>query len=114
MQEVYKVGGYHLDDSFLLQKGPLILTQHGTWQPIVVSFKKGENKFSDQCNSQIKFARLADRLPAFAHTYLFEAEERNMARLLSTGPFRRQDLNHRFWLYQRLPGSYQLSNILHF
>lgn len=47
----------------------LILSASGAWQPIVVSFKKGENKFSDQWNSQIKFARLADRLPAFAHTY---------------------------------------------
>lgn len=47
----------------------LIRTNEGLWQPIVVSFKKGENKFSDQWNSQIKFARLADRLPCFAHTY---------------------------------------------
>lgn len=47
----------------------LIQTENGFWQPIVVSFKKGENKFSDQWNSQIKFARLADRLPCFAHTY---------------------------------------------
>lgn len=47
----------------------LILTGAGTWQPIAVSFKKGEAKFSDQWNSHIKFARLADRLPCFAHTY---------------------------------------------
>lgn len=47
----------------------LIQSGSGFWQPIVVSFKKGENKFSDQWNSQIKFARLADRLPCFAHTY---------------------------------------------
>ena len=47
----------------------LIQTNEGLWQPIVVSFKKGENKFSDQWNSQIKFARLADKLPCFAHTY---------------------------------------------
>jgi hypothetical protein len=47
----------------------LILSGSGSWQPIVVSFKKGENKFSDQWNSQIKFARLADKLPCFAHTY---------------------------------------------
>jgi hypothetical protein len=47
----------------------LIQTGTGHWQPIVVSFKKGENKFSDQWNSQIKFARLADSLPCFAHTY---------------------------------------------
>lgn len=46
----------------------LIHTYNG-WQPIVVSFKKGENKFSDQWNSQIKFARLSDKLPCFAHTY---------------------------------------------
>lgn len=47
----------------------LIRSGSGGWQPIVVSFKKGENKFSDQWNSQIKFARLADALPCFAHTY---------------------------------------------
>lgn len=47
----------------------LIQTGSGAWQPIIVSFKKGENKFSDQWNSQIKFAKLADKLPAFAHTY---------------------------------------------
>lgn len=47
----------------------LIQSNSGFWQPIVVSFKKGENKFSDQWNSQIKFARLADKLPCFAHTY---------------------------------------------
>lgn len=47
----------------------LINTADGNWQPIVVSFKKGENKFSDQWNSQIKFAKLADKLPCFAHTY---------------------------------------------
>jgi hypothetical protein len=47
----------------------LIQSGSGFWQPIVVSFKKGENKFSDQWNSQIKFARLADKLPCFAHTY---------------------------------------------
>ena len=47
----------------------LILTGEGVWQPILVSFKKGEVKFSDQWNSQIKFAKLADRLPCYAHTY---------------------------------------------
>ena len=47
----------------------LVLSNSGQWQPIVVSFKKGEVKFSDQWNSLIKFARLADRLPCFAHTY---------------------------------------------
>ncbi len=52
----------------------LILTGTGNWQPIVVSFKKGENKFSDQWNSQIKFARLADKLPCFAHTYTVTAK----------------------------------------
>lgn len=47
----------------------LILSGAGVWQPILVSFKKGEVKFSDQWNSAIKFARLADKLPCFAHTY---------------------------------------------
>lgn len=47
----------------------LVLTGEGVWQPILVSFKKGEVKFSDQWNSFIKFARLADRLPCYAHTY---------------------------------------------
>jgi len=47
----------------------LINTTTDLWQPISVSFKKGEIKFSDQWNSQIKFARLADKLPCFAHTY---------------------------------------------
>jgi len=47
----------------------LILTGEGVWQPILVSFKKGEVKFSDQWNSHIKFAKLADRLPCYAHTY---------------------------------------------
>jgi hypothetical protein len=48
----------------------LVRTVDDQWQPIVVSFKKGEVKFSDQWNSQIKFARLADKLPCFAHTYV--------------------------------------------
>lgn len=47
----------------------LVLTKDGVWQPILVSFKKGEVKFSDQWNSAIKFARLAHRLPCYAHTY---------------------------------------------
>jgi len=55
----------------------LILTGNGAYQPIVVSFKKGENKFSDQWNSQIKFARLADKLPAFAHTYTVTSKLKN-------------------------------------
>ena len=46
----------------------LVQTESG-WQPIAVSFKKGEIKFSDQWNSQIKFAKLADHLPCYAHTY---------------------------------------------
>jgi hypothetical protein len=52
----------------------LIRTASGAWQPIIVSFKKGEVKFSDQWNSAIKFAKLADRLPAFAHTYTVTAK----------------------------------------
>lgn len=52
----------------------LILTGSGAWQPIIVSFKKGEVKFSDQWNSQIKFNKLADKLPAFAHTYTVSAK----------------------------------------
>lgn len=52
----------------------LIQSESGFWQPIVVSFKKGENKHSDQWNSQIKFARLADKLPCFAHTYTVTAK----------------------------------------
>lgn len=52
----------------------LIQTKSGAWQPIIVSFKKGEVKFSDQWNSQIKFSKLADRLPAFAHTYTVSAK----------------------------------------
>jgi hypothetical protein len=46
----------------------LIETELG-YQPIVVSFKKGEVKFSDQWNSQIKFARMSDGLPCFGHVY---------------------------------------------
>ena len=55
----------------------LILCGNGQWQPIVVSFKKGENKFSDQWNSHIKFARLADKLPCFAHTYTVTSKLKN-------------------------------------
>lgn len=54
----------------------LIRSESDTWQPIVVSFKKGENKFSDQWNSQIKFAKLADKLPCFAHTYKVTSKQK--------------------------------------
>ena len=54
----------------------LIQTEAG-YQPIVVSFKKGEVKFSDQWNSQIKFARMNDGLPAFAHTYTITSKLKN-------------------------------------
>jgi hypothetical protein len=54
----------------------LIETEAG-YQPIVVSFKKGEVKFSDQWNSQIKFARMADALPCFAHTYTITSKLKN-------------------------------------
>lgn len=47
----------------------LILSKTGIWQPITVSFKKGEIFFADQWNSQIKFSKMEDRLPCFAHTY---------------------------------------------
>lgn len=40
------------------------------YQPIVVSFKKGEVKFSDQWNSLIKFSRMNNGLPAFGSSYM--------------------------------------------
>lgn len=55
----------------------LVQTKDNIWQPIAVSFKKGEIKFSDQWNSQIKFSRLADHLPCFAHTYKVTPKQKN-------------------------------------
>lgn len=55
----------------------LIETEDGFYQPIIVSFKKGEVKFSDQWNSQIKFARMADGLPCFGHTYTVASKIKN-------------------------------------
>lgn len=54
----------------------LIKTEAG-YQPIVVSFKKGEVKFSDQWNSQIKFARMFDGLPCFGHSYTITSKLKN-------------------------------------
>lgn len=54
----------------------LIETEAG-YQPIVVSFKKGEVKFSDQWNSQIKFARMSDGLPCFGHVYTITSKLKN-------------------------------------
>lgn len=54
-----------------------LIETKGGWQPIIVSFKKGEVKFSDQWNSQIKFARANDGLPCFGHTYTITSKLKN-------------------------------------
>jgi hypothetical protein len=55
-------------------------TISGNYEPILVSFKKGEVKFSDQWNSQIKLFRAADKLPCFGHTYTVAAKLKHTAK----------------------------------